>query len=111
VAASVTAERFDERIGWIRAAAGDRFAGLELQVLAFVAAITGDRQSMAEAIAPGFGLTAEAALEVPMVVVGTVDQVCETLQARRERYGFSYYVLHEPDIEPFAPVVARLAGT
>jgi len=111
VAASVTAERFDERIGWIRAAAGDRFAGLELQVLAFVAAITDDRQSMAEAIAPGFGLTAEAALEVPMVVVGTVDQVCETLQARRERYGFSYYVFHEQDIEPFAPVVARLAGT
>jgi len=111
VAASVTAERFDERIGWIRAAAGDRFAGLELQVLAFVAAITDDRQAMAEAIAPGFGLTAEAALEVPMVVVGTVDQVCETLQARRERYGFSYYVLHEQDIEPFAPVVARLAGT
>ncbi len=111
VAASVTAERFDERIGWIRAAAGDRFAGLELQVLAFVAAITDDRQAMAEAIAPGFGLTAEAALEVPMVVVGTVDQVCETLQARRERYGFSYYVLHVQDIEPFAPVVARLAGT
>ncbi len=111
VAASVTAERFDERIGWIRASAGDRFAGLELQVLAFVAAITDDRQSMAEEIAPGFGLTAEAALEVPMVVVGTVDQVCETLQARRERYGFSYYVLHEQDIEPFAPVVARLAGT
>ncbi|HEV8115933.1 MAG TPA: TIGR03621 family F420-dependent LLM class oxidoreductase [Acidimicrobiales bacterium] len=111
VAASVTAERFDERIGWIRAAAGDRFAGLELQVLAFVAAITDDRQAMAEAIAPGFGLTAEAALEVPMVVVGTVAQVCETLQARRERYGFSYYVLHVQDIEPFAPVVARLAGT
>ena len=110
VAASVTAERFDERIGWIRASAGDRFAGLELQVLAFVAAITDDRQSMAEAIAPGFGLTAEAALEVPMVVVGTVDEVCETLQARRERYGFSYYVLHVQDIEPFAPVVARLAG-
>ncbi len=111
VAASVTAERFDERIGWIRAAAGDRFAGLELQVLAFVAAITDDRQAMAEAIAPGFGLTAKAALEVPMVVVGTVDQVCETLQARRVRYGFSYYVLHVQDIEPFAPVVARLAGT
>ncbi len=111
VAASVTAERFDERIGWVRAAAGDRFASLELQVLAFVTAITDDRQAMAEAIAPGFGLTAEAALEVPMVVVGTVDQVCDTLQARRDRYGFSYYVFHEQDIEPFAPVVARLAGT
>ena len=111
VAASVTAERFEERVGWIREAAGDRFAGLELQVLTFVTAITGDRQSLADAVAPGFGLEPAAALEVPMVVVGTVDQVCDTLRERRERYGFSYYVLHEDDIEPFAPVVERLTGT
>jgi len=107
----VTAERFAERVGWIREAAGARFAGLELQILTFVTAITEDRQAMAEAVAPGFGLTPTAALEVPMVVVGTVDQVCETLQERRERYGFSYYVFHLDDIEPFAPVVERLAGT
>lgn len=111
VAATVTAERFAERVGWVRAAAGDRFAGLELQILTFVAAITDDRQSLAEALAPGFGIDPAAALEVPMVVVGTVDQVCDTLVERRERYGFSYYVFHEADIEPFAPVVERLAGT
>ncbi len=111
VAASVTAERFAERIGWIREAAGDRFAQLELQVLTFVAAITDDRQGLAEAVAPGFGIEPAAALEVPMVLVGTVDQVCDTLRERRERYGFSYYVFHHDDIEPFAPVVDRLAGT
>lgn len=111
VAASVTAERFDERVRWVRAAAGDRFAGLELQILTFVAAITDDRRGMAEAVAPGFGISPEAALEVPMVVVGTVDQVCETLRERRERYGLSYYVFHVHDIEPFAPVVERLTGT
>ncbi len=111
VAASVTAERFTERVAWIREAAGDRFAGLELQILTFVAAITDDRQGLAEAMAPGFGLDPVAALEVPMVVVGTVDQVCDTLRERRERYGFSYYVFHVDDIEPFAPVVEQLAGT
>jgi probable F420-dependent oxidoreductase len=111
VAATVTAERFDERIGWIREAAGERFEQLELQVLTVVAAITDDRRAMAEGLAPAFGLEPAAALEVPMVVVGTVDQVCETLRERRERYGFSCYVLHEAEVEPFAPVIERLAGT
>ena len=111
VAATVTAERFDQRVGWIREAAGDRFDRLELQVLTVVAAITDDRQAMAENLAPAFGLEAAAALEVPMVVVGTVDQVCETLRERRERYGFSFYVLHEGEVESFAPVVERLTGT
>jgi len=111
VAATVTAERFEERVGWVREAAGDRFDQLELQVLTVFAAITDDRQALAESMAPAFGLEPAAALEVPVAVVGTVDQVCDTLRERRERYGFSFYVLHEPEIEPFAPVVERLAGT
>ena len=61
--------------------------------------------------APAFGLDPEVALDIPMVVVGTVDQICETLLERRERWGFSYYVLHEQDIDTFAPVVERLTGT
>ena len=35
----------------------------------------------------------------------------ERLQERRERYGFSYIVVTEPNMEALAPVVARLAGT
>lgn len=34
----------------------------------------------------------------------------EDLLVRRERWGFSYYVIFERDIDTFAPVVARLAG-
>jgi hypothetical protein len=34
----------------------------------------------------------------------------EDLQARWERWGISYYVIFEPYIDAFAPVVARLAG-
>ena len=37
---------------------------------------------------------------------------CEKLlQKRREQLGFSYIVVHDAEIETFAPVVARLAGT
>jgi hypothetical protein len=33
----------------------------------------------------------------------------EDLQARRRRWGISYYAI-EPYLDDFAPVVARLAG-
>jgi len=40
-----------------------------------------------------------------------VEQMIEALQQRRERWGISYYVIFERDMDAFAPVVARLAGT
>ena len=44
------------------------------------------------------------------MLIGTVDQLIEDLHARRERWGVSYYVIFEPYVDAFAPVVARLAG-
>jgi alkanesulfonate monooxygenase SsuD/methylene tetrahydromethanopterin reductase-like flavin-dependent oxidoreductase (luciferase family) len=46
----------------------------------------------------------------PYGLVGTVDQLVEELQARRTRWGISYFVTHEPYVDAFAPVVARLGG-
>ena len=40
---TTTAEYYDQRIAWIREAAGDRFADLELQVLTFLVQIVPDR--------------------------------------------------------------------
>jgi hypothetical protein len=57
-----------------------------------------------------FGLTPDEAKDVPIALAGTVDQMVEMLEQRREEYGFSYVVVHEPEMEQFADVVARLAG-
>ena len=103
------ADRYLERIGWIREAAGARFNDIELQVLCQMEQITPDRMTYAEGVAPLFGITAAEALAMPIVLAGTVEQVCDDLIERRETYGFSYIVLH--DMDAFAPVVARLAGT
>jgi broad specificity phosphatase PhoE len=65
----------------------------------------------AEALAPEFGITPEEALEVPVAMVGSVEQICEGLIRRREEYGFSYWSVPADAYEAFAPVVARLAGT
>ena len=58
-----------------------------------------------------FGLTPEVLADVPIGIAGTVDEICEQLQQRRERWGFSYVVIHEGEVDAFAPVVARLTGT
>ena len=62
-------------------------------------------------MAPAFGVSPDEALGSGAVLVGTVDQVCDTLLARREEWGVSYVVLGDDTYEEFAPVVARLAGT
>ena len=76
-----------------------------------MAAITDDARGLAEALAPAFGVDADDALESGSVLVGTVDEVCDTLVARREEWGVSYVVVGDDQFEAFAPVVARLAGT
>ena len=59
----------------------------------------------------GERISADEALEMLPVLVGSVDELCEILVQRREAYGFSYIVVHDGEMEDFAPVVARLAGT
>lgn len=108
--ADATAERYEQKIGWVKESAGERFDDIELQVRAFFVIVTDDRQAMAEATAPGLGLTAEQALDSPLALVGTIDQIAETLIERRDRYGFNYVVVGQDQYEDFAPVVAKLAG-
>jgi len=101
----------DRKLGYIREGAGDRFEEIELQVRYFMAAVTDDALGYAEALAPMFGVSAEEGLLSSAVLAGTVDQICDTLVERRETTGVSYVVLGDDQLDAFAPVVARLAGT
>jgi probable F420-dependent oxidoreductase len=112
---SLTAEAAAQKVAWVREAAGDRFQALELNLLVPLVAITDNQRGTAEQLLRKWGIPAEAlnveqVLESPSALLGSVDQIIETLQARRERYGFSYIVVWQP-MEQFAPIVARLSGT
>jgi len=101
----------DERVQLVREAAGDRYARIELNALVQRVVITDDRRQAAEELASRWTqLSPEEILQSPYVLIGAVDQLVEDLQARRERWGISYYVIFEPYLDDFAPVVARLAG-
>ena len=101
----------EQKLGWIREAAGDRFDDLELQVRVHFGAVTDRRDDLAGEIGPAFGLTPEEALGTPHALAGTVDQIVDDLVERRETFGVSYIGLNADWMDDFAPVVARLAGT
>ena len=100
----------DQKVEWIKEGAGNRFDDLELQIRYFLASITDDRNSFAAAVAPGFGISAEEALEAGLALVGSVDEVCDLMEVRRDRWGVSYAVVGGDEMEMFAPVVERLTG-
>ena len=111
VGASGTGEATAGKIDVLRQEAGDRFDALELSTTVFFAAVTDDRRKMAEGVGGAFGVPADVVLEVPHVVFGTVEQIVEDLQRRRQQFGFSYVVFGGGSHEAMAPVVERLAGT
>ncbi|MGF1595639.1 MAG: TIGR03621 family F420-dependent LLM class oxidoreductase [Acidimicrobiales bacterium] len=111
IARDATAERFDQKLSWVREGADDRFDRIELQVRTFIVQVTDNRRSVADALAGGLGLTVEEGLGSPLAMVGTPAQIADDLRERRQRWGFSYIVVGVEEFEAFAPVVAELAGT
>lgn len=105
------ADQTDRKLGWVREGAGDRFDDLEINLLNFACIVTDDRRGTAEAVAPAFGLDVEDLLSFPHALIGTVDEMVEAIEERRERWGASYVVVQADALESFAPVVARLHGT
>jgi len=104
------AEATDEKLQWIKDAAGDRLDRIELSVTIFLANLTEDRESVASVMAAGFGAEPKDVLAMPHFLIGTADEVVEDLQRRRERYGISYVIVPGDVDEAFAPVVERLTG-
>jgi probable F420-dependent oxidoreductase len=110
LASQATFDHFDRCLGWVRDGAGDRFNSIELQIVAFATKVVANQRA-AVRTATMLGLPGEDALELPIVLLGTPDELCDQLLKRRERWGFTNIVVPGEAMESFAPVVARLAGT
>jgi len=110
VARTGLAEATDEKLSWIKDAAGERLDEIELGVWTLVANVTDDRDSVASMLAPSMGLEPSEVLAIPHLMIGTLDQIAEDLVARRERYGISHIVVPGDAADALAPVVERLAG-
>ena len=90
----------EQKITWIKEAAGDRFADLELCQTIFDLEIT-DSGTAFSSVPGGWSIPKR-----PL----TTEQAIAHLLEQRERYGFSYLQVSTGQVENFAPVVAQLAG-
>jgi probable F420-dependent oxidoreductase len=109
--ASATLSATLQKLEWVRAGAGARYDDIELEVAAYFVAVQDDPSAAVEAMAARFGVSTEELLEHPHALLGSVDAICERLQRRRDELGISYINVAQRNMDAFAPVVARLAGT
>ena len=109
-AVNATPDATREKISWVKEAAGKRFDEIELNTLIGFVMVTDDRRSVIDAMAPALGIDPDDALHIPLALIGTLDQMAEELEWRREEYGISYFSVESDAWESLVPVVARLAG-
>jgi probable F420-dependent oxidoreductase len=107
---SLTAAATDEKLARLRAAAGAHFDDLEIKTLTGLVHVTDDKTPLSKAIGAAFAVDADVALETPAVLIGTVDEIVDEVERRRDRWQMSYVVVDENFVDTFAPVVERLAG-
>jgi probable F420-dependent oxidoreductase len=101
------ATQVTQRIDWIREAAGERFADIELNMNLMAVGNQVPRQ-----VAMRMQLSAEDLTERGSVsaVTGSLEEMCDKLRQRREQLGISYFLVSDELMEAFAPVVEQLSG-
>jgi probable F420-dependent oxidoreductase len=107
----------EEKIGWVRSAAGSRFDELTLNVYPsfWPVTVTDDLAGEAAKVVAamrersGIELTVEDVIESPHIFIGSHDRLAEKFIELRDRLGISSFLVGE--LEELAPVVRRLAGT
>jgi probable F420-dependent oxidoreductase len=99
------------RVEIVREAAAHRFPTLELNAVVQHVAVSASARCAAADFAREWSLSVEDVLSSPYVLLGSIDEIAEAIQARRERLGFSYWVVLEDAVDTFAPVISRLLGS
>jgi hypothetical protein len=105
-----------ERIEFVRAAAGDRFADLEFNVYpsTWPVTVTDDLRGEARRVIDnlrsrtGVELTEDEVIDSPHLFIGSIDRLTEKFQQLRDELGITSFMVG--GIDDLAPVVERLAG-
>lgn len=101
----------EEKLRWVRAGAEGRSTPPELEIGAYFTLVTDARDAVVPKFAARLGLSPDKLATHPHALIGSVSEIADELQRRRDRFGFSYVTVDATLLEPFAPVVARLAGS
>ncbi|MGI5217895.1 TIGR03621 family F420-dependent LLM class oxidoreductase [Nocardia sp. CA-290969] len=99
----------DERVRFVRAALGERAPDVELNIMAQTVAPAARRAEILDKYSSALEPEVLAEVdELPTVLIGSPRELADRLRANRERFGFGYITVLEPDLEAFAEVIAEL---
>jgi probable F420-dependent oxidoreductase len=107
--ANWSARSLDVKLGIIRSAARERFHSLELSTFA-IFEVTNSRRSATEMLISrkGWdGITCEEVWAMPSVFIGSTDQIYEDLLMRRDRFGITYFVTTDRNLDDLSLVLKR----
>ena len=114
---SITWTATEEKIGWVREAAGHRFGGLSFNVYPsqWPITVTDDLHAEARKVIErmlertGVEMTEQEVIDSPHIFIGSHDRFVEKFSELRERLGISSFLVGS--LDELGPVVERLAGT
>jgi len=98
-----------QKLEWIQAEAGDRFGDIEFNIQTWAVAITEDREQAAAQLAKKFPLPVNILLNIPYLLIGTIEEIACQIKSYHAQYGISYFSVFDRHMEDFAPVVDLLA--
>ncbi|MEV0070860.1 TIGR03621 family F420-dependent LLM class oxidoreductase [Amycolatopsis sp. NPDC050768] len=101
------AKVLDDRVSFVRMAAGDRLSALQLNLFVSTVSVSGEVDlSFARAAAPD--LPEEHLLSLPGVLVGSARTIADRLLDYRETHGITYLSVLEPAMQEFGKVIELL---
>lgn len=114
---SITVAASAEKIAWVRAEAGERFAELECNVYPSMTGVSVTDHPLREARElaarlkerSGVAVSAEELLDSPHIFINSVDGFVEKMNRLRDELGITSIMVG--GVDEMAPVVERLAGT
>lgn len=107
--ATTAADTMDEKVAWVKEAAGDRFDDLELNIA--ITALPRDESgqpdlSITRRALPN--MSEEELLATPAVLSGSTQEIADTIRGYRDTYGVSYLIVQDKHAEAFSEVIAEL---
>lgn len=114
---SITWAATEEKLGWVREAAGERFDDLTFNVYPsqWPITLTDDLHGEARKVIDrmrertGVEMTEQEVIDSPHIFIGSHDRFVEKFSELRERLGISSFLVGS--LDELGPVVERLAGT
>jgi probable F420-dependent oxidoreductase len=114
---SITWAATEEKVDWVRQAAGDRFADLSFNVYPsqWPITVTDDLRGEARKVIDrmrdrtGIEMTEQEVIDSPHIFIGSIDRFVEKFSELRARLGINSFLVGS--LDELGPVVERLAGT